>query len=253
MDDIMKKLNTLIEEENKLEKKIDIYKVPLFPKEIERFETNKFKSLIIEALEAAPLQFWIMPAAMRKNIHHDSEHGIGEVVYDEINKINLVKSIGGKAFHTLRVLDVAEIMMEADDLRVMDFMKRKVIAQKPGNEFTKEERDIIRAACLLHDIYSGGTEDEFNPKRRGMDSYHPHYHRSELSSLCRLISLDEWELLLDCIENHMWKWDKHKDPIKFHDIKSTASVEEAHKFANRYRMVKIVELSDLIASRQIRE
>ena len=49
MDDIMKKLNTLIEEENKLEKKIDIYKVPLFPKEIERFETNKFKSLIIEA------------------------------------------------------------------------------------------------------------------------------------------------------------------------------------------------------------
>lgn len=47
-------------------------------------------------------------------------------------------------------------------------------------------------------------------------------------------------------------WDEYIDIIKFHDIEKCKSVKEAHEFANKYRIIRIVEMSDLIASRNIR-
>lgn len=252
MSRMLEKINKYIERQNKLEKKVDINMVPQFSTVIrENFETDDFRKLAAAGLEAAPLQFWIMPAAMSKKVHHSSEHGIGEVEYDDASKLYYVKEIGGKAFHTLRVLDIAEIFMEADDPRIFDF-RGNLKAEKYGNEMTPRERDIIRTACLWHDIYSGGTDDEFNSKRRSMDKNHPHYHRTELAPLSSMISVAEWDLLLKCIEQHMWKWDDKIDIMKFHDLKLKESVQEAYKFANEYRIVRIVELSDLIASRNIR-
>lgn len=245
------KINEYIERKSTLKKKVDLFKVPGFSDIIKNFETKDFKNLAIAGLEAAPLQFWIMPAAMRKGVHHKSEHGIGEVEKDDINQIHRVGKIGGKAFHTLRVLDVAEIFIEADDPRVKNY-NGSIKSMKYGNEMTPRERDLIRTACLWHDIYSGGTGDEFNSKRRGMDKNHPHYHRKELASLCHYVSVDEWDLLLMAIEQHMWKWDDNIDILKFHDIGKQNTVKDAHAYANIYRIVRIVELSDLIASRNIR-
>lgn len=235
-----------------MRRKIDIYTVPQFAGVLKQFETKDFKNLIIDALEVAPLQFWEMPASMRKGVHHESEHGIGSYFYDEEDELYVVESIGGKAFHTLRVLDVAEIKMEADDPRIMDW-HGKVKETKFGNQMTNRERDLIRTACLLHDIYSGGTGDEFDSKRRSMDTFHPHYHKTELAHLSKYISADEWDLLIDCISQHMWKWDSNVEIIKFHDMENCKTVEEAYEFMRRYRIIKTVEESDLIASRTIRE
>jgi hypothetical protein len=251
MSRLLKKIDEYIERRDNLKRKVDINMVPEYSLVVNNFETEDFKKLAVAGLEAAPLQFWIMPAAMSKKVHHSSEHGIGEVEYDEVNKIHYVKKIGGKAFHTLRVLDIAEIFMEADDPRVRNF-RGNVIDTKKGNEMTQRERDLIRTACLWHDIYSGGPGDEFNSKRRSMDKDHPHYHRTELASLSRMVSVEEWDLLLKCIEQHMWKWDNNIEIVKFHDIGKMKTVREAYEFAKEYRIIRIVELSDLIASRNIR-
>mgnify|MGYP000882996590 CR=1 FL=1 len=251
MSKLLEMIEQYIESTNKLERKVDIKMVPQYSSVMDNFETEDFRKLVTAGLEAAPLQFWIMPAAMSKNVHHSSEHGLGEVEYDEVNKLYHVKRIGGKAFHTLRVLDIAEIFMEADDPRVFDF-RGNVKKEKYGNEMSKRERDLIRTACLWHDIYSGGTEDEFDSNRRYMDKNHPHYHRTELAALCTMVSIEEWDLLLKCIEQHMWKWDDKIEIMRFHDMSKKGTVQEAYEFAKEYRIVRIVELSDLIASRNIR-
>lgn len=265
---LLEKMRAHIEKKEKATKrKIDLYDVPEFGNIIDTFETVEFKELAKLGLEVAPLQFWVMPAAMRKGVHHESEHGIGEVIYDETNNINIVNSIGGKAFHTIRVLKFAEVFMEADSPLVKDF-KGSVTAMKNGNEMSSRERDLIRTACLWHDIFSGGTGDEFDSKRRSMDKNHPHYHRTEFSPLVDAvntlliekskkdnkkyepISDQEWELLLYAIEQHMWKWDDKIDIIKFHDMRNFDNIENAYEFMKKYRIVRIVELSDLIASRK---
>jgi len=250
MSELLERLNEYIKKQSKLKRKVDIKMVPHYSSAIDNFETEDFKRLAIAGLEAAPLQFWIMPAAMSKKVHHSSEHEIGEIEYDETKQLYYVKRIGGKAFHTLRVLDVAEIIMESDDPRVKDF-QGNIKKWKYGNEMTERERDLIRTACLWHDIYSGGTGDEFDDQRKSLDKRHPHYHRTELASLSFMILVEEWELLMKCIEQHMWKWDDI-EIVKFHDIAKQKTVEEAYKFAKEYRIIKIVELSDLIASRNIR-
>lgn len=233
-------------------RKVNIYNVPDFCTAMNNFETQEFKNLAIAGLEAAPLQFWIMPAAMRKNIHHSTEHGIGEVEYDEAKGIHCVNTIGGKAYHTIRVLKTAEIFLEADDPRVMDF-HGKVTEMRMGNEMTRRERDLVRVACLWHDIFSGGPGDKFDSKRRGMDKDHPYYHKTEFAALKSIVTADEWELLIDAIQGHMWKWDaKTKDTmVRFHDMRNCSSVAEAYEMMKHYRIIRIVELSDLIASRDI--
>lgn len=252
MSELLERINEYIKKHSQLKRKVDLKMVPYYSNIIdENFETEDFKKLATAGLEAAPLQFWIMPAAMSKKVHHSSEHGIGEVVYDEEKEIYVVNKIGGKAYHTLRVFDIAEIFMEADDPRVFDF-QGNVKEWKYGNEMTERERDLIRTACLWHDIYSGGTGDEFDSKRRSMDKKHPHYHRTELAPLSVMVSVDEWELLMECIEQHMWKWDDNIEIMKFHDINKKETVKEAYEFIRKYRMIRIVELSDLIASRNIR-
>ena len=130
MSRLLKKIDEYIERRDNLKRKVNINMVPEYSLVVNNFETEDFKKLAVAGLEAAPLQFWIMPAAMSKKVHHSSEHGIGEVEYDQVNKIHYVKKIGGKAFHTLRVLDIAEIFMEADDPRVRNFRGNVIDTKK---------------------------------------------------------------------------------------------------------------------------
>lgn len=235
---------------NEHPRKIDIWQIPEMVEVLRKFETADIRKLAIAGLERAPLQFWIMPASMSKAVHHSTEHSIGEVIYDDKTGLNRVTKIGGKAFHTVRVVNYAEVMLEADHPPIQNF-QGKIIEIKRGNELTVRERDLIRTACLWHDVFSGGTNDEFNPKRRGMDKYHPHYHATEFAYLANIIPTNEWELLVKIIKHHMWKWDDYVDIVKFHDMKECSSVEEAYQFMRRYRLIRIVELSDLLASKNL--
>lgn len=228
--------------------KINIYEVPGFAEVLDRFKNSDLRDLAAIGLSIAPLQFWIMPASMSKNKHHVSEHEIGQVSFDEVRGLYRVEKVGGKAYHTLRVCKVAEIFMEADDPLVTDW-QGNIKSYKAGNELTSREQDIVRLCCLWHDIFSGGTGDEFDFSRKKLDTYHPHYHRTEFAHLSKMVSEEEWELILYIISQHMWKWDDKIEPMKFHDMKKCRTVEEAYEMMKKYRLVRIVELSDLIASR----
>lgn len=230
--------------------KINLYEVPGYAEAIERFKNDDLKQLALKGLEIAPLQFWIMPAAMSKKVHHVSEHEIGQVTFDQTRGIYRVIKLGGKAYHTLRVCKFAEVFIEADDPEVRDW-NGNIRAMKYGNELSPREQDIIRLCCLWHDIFSGGTGDEFDHARKRLDPYHPHYHRKEFEHLKPMVPAEEWELILEIISQHMWKWDDEIEIVKFHDVRKCRTVEEAYKFMKKYRMIRIVELADLIASRNI--
>lgn len=230
-------------------KKINIMEVPEFGASVMSIKNSDIRNFTIAALEAAPLQFWIMPASTRSNIHHVSEHEEGSVMQD--GNLAKVQKIGGKAFHTLRVLKFAECQIETDRVAVVNQWTNVLKKNVPGNEYSDREEDIIRAACLLHDIYSGGTGDEYNAKARGMDKYHPHYHRTELDEILLLLPEKDRETLLQAIENHMWKYDEFKTPISFHHMKHMPTVEDAFAFASRYRIIKVVEISDYLAAQNI--
>lgn len=228
------------------ERKVDVLNIPLFKEALKKFESDDIRSLAKRGLEIAPLQFWIMPASMNKLAHHTSEHGVGDICYSAEKDIHVVNVIGGKAYHTIRVFNIAEILLEADAPEVKDY-NGNIKAYKYGNEFTSRERDIIRLACLWHDIFSGGTEDEFDTKRKGLDKNHSMYHRTEYDHLKVFVNEDEWALILDAIEMHMWKWFS-KDTVQFHAIKEMSTVEEAYAYMRRYRVIKLVEMADLIAA-----
>ncbi len=231
-------------------KRIDIWRIPEMVEVLECFDTKDIRELAVEGLERAPLQFWTMPASISKLFHHASEHEVGELEYNDSTGLYQVKKIGGKAYHTVRVVHYAEAMMEADQPAVTNF-RGQVVATKPGNQFNPRERDLIRTACLWHDIFAGGTESDSYSKRRRTDPYHSHYHATEYAFLADLIPQDEWELLIEMISQHMWKWDKFVEVVKFHDMKRCSSVEEAYEFMRKYRMIRVVELSDLLASKNL--
>ena len=159
--------------------------------------------------------------------------------------------VGGDFNHMTRVFSLAQVFLEADDPRIWDFRRTKVVDYFFGNEFTEAEESIILFACMLHDIFDGGPQDEFNWNRKGMDKEHPYYHREYFKPLTEYITEEEFDLLCTIIEAHMGKWGtraKEKFP-RFDELKKMETVEDAYKFARVYRMVRIVQMSDLLASR----
>lgn len=233
-----------------IKRKINVFEIAEFREVLNRFNCSDLKKLAVTGLEIAPLQFWIMPASMSRKYHHVSEHDIGQIYYDNRDKLYHVQKLGGKAYHTVRVCRFAEIFLEADSPIVRD-SQGSVKAIKLGNELSLREQDIVRLCCLWHDIFSGGTKDEFDFTRKHLDLYHPHYHRQEFAHLKHMVSDEEWELILTIIEQHMWKWDEKIEPMRFHDVKNCKTVEEAYQMMKKYRLIRIVELSDLIASQNI--
>ena len=49
-----------------------------------------------------------------------------------------------------RVFSLAQVFLEADDPRIWDFRRTKVVDYFFGNEFTEAEESIILFACMLH-------------------------------------------------------------------------------------------------------
>lgn len=226
--------------------KVDISSVPYLLDELKKIKTDRWKKFAIELFSKyCPRQFFIMPAAMRKGVHNEVEHTIGE--WDLKDKIK-IKQVGGKYWHSIRVAQYVDYIIETDSAEIWDFNKTKVINYVYGNEYLDYEEDIMRIAALSHDIYSGGVEDEFNSKRKSMDKEHPYYHRKELESLKKIVGEQEFELYLNVVENHMWKWSIKEPTISFDDGKEIDN--KAYEFYRKYRLVKNMELSDYLASKK---
>ncbi|QUH22040.1 HD domain-containing protein [Alkaliphilus sp. B6464] len=228
--------------------KIDITTVPYLENEIKKLETEHWKKFARELFSKyTPKQFFILPASMSTRKHHETELTIGEFDIQEPKK--LVK-MGGKYYHSIRVLNQLEEMLETDNPEIWDYKGIKVINYVYGNEFSPWQKDAMKVAALSHDIYSGGVKDEFDPNMKYMDKHHAHYHKKELLPIASLLPEEEWNTYIAIVDNHMWKWDPIEPSIKFHQGKDFDSVEECYNHYILYRMVKWVEFADYLASRR---
>ena len=229
--------------------KIDIQSVPFLMDAIKSLKTERWKKFTIEFFsKVCPKQFFIMPASMHKGAHEITELTVGK--FDEEHPEKLVVA-GGKYFHSIRVLEFVNHQIESDAAEKKNY-KGIVDTYVIGNEFKDYQCDILRVAALLHDVYSGSIEDEFNYKRKGLDKYHPYYHRYHLDNLKNIIGSEkEWELFLLCVENHMWKWSPEKELFvtKFNKIKELPEKEKDDAYSN-YRMAKVIQNADYFASRR---
>lgn len=231
--------------------KVDLTTVPFLLDVINTLETEHWKQFALELFaKHTPKQFFVLPASMSKKKHHETELSVGEFSLTEPTK--LIK-MGGKYYHSYRVfLKLLEII-EPDNPEVWDYKGEKIVKYVYGNEYEPWERDVMKVAALSHDIFSGGTDDEVNPRRKYMDKSHAHYHKTELLPLKKLVPEEEWNAYIAIVDNHMWKWDPEEPTVKFHEGKDKNSVSECYKHFALYRLVKNVELADYLASRRNEE
>jgi hypothetical protein len=214
-------------------------------------DENIRKFVYFALVDYAPLSFWEIPAAFSAACHNETEKAIGEIVVN--GDEHCVVKLGGKAWHTLRVLNIAKTIIESDEEKIWDFRKTTVKGHFVGNEMHSLYADICYASCLLHDIYSLCEGLEWrNAKHRGMDKEHPYYHRTDLDELAkRFLSKDVWDFMLKAIESHMWKWSPKPEVIpRRRSMLSLNSVEQAYNFSEMYRVIEYVHIADLIAAQK---
>ena len=214
-------------------------------------DENIRKFTYLALVDYAPLSFWEIPAAFSAACHNESEKAIGEVILN--GEEYTVMKLGGKAWHTLRVVSIAKNIIEADEEIIWDFMKRNEKGRFIGSDMNQLYADICIASCILHDIFSLCEGLEWRDKKhRGMDKNHPYYHRTELADIAkRWLSPSVWEVMLVAIESHMWKWSPNPDNIpRRRSMLSMESVEDAYNFSEMYRVIEVVHIADLLAAQK---
>lgn len=150
--------------------------------QIELISSQQIRLFVRSVLLQAKI-FWKIPSSFSGKHHPKDEH-----------------SAGGNVLHTRRVVNIAKVMAESYSLN-------------------QEEKDVLFAACLLHDITKGvGSED-------GEDNYfydpmHPYTvgvfvrkcqendkkYGSELSSSTLFLDQDTVESILRLIRCHLGPW-----------------------------------------------
>jgi 23S rRNA maturation-related 3'-5' exoribonuclease YhaM len=140
-----------------------------FKEELEDIKDDGIRTLTLECLKRAPTYFWYKPASSTGKYHHPDEN-----------------EFAGLLLHTKRVYKVAKVLIDIQDI--------------PPAE------DVIKSACILHDIkkYGEGTS-QWTVKN------HP-----ELGFTFILKIYTETKLLLptqeittsiaDAVRSHMGKW-----------------------------------------------
>jgi len=231
-----------------LDNKLDLKTVPYLMEAINTLKTDRWKIFAKELFaKYAPKQFYILPASLSGKHHNETEYAKG---YFDQNDPMALSKFGGKYYHSIRVLRQLEEIIETDHPEIWDYNHEKVTKYVYGNEFEDWEMDAMKVAALSHDIYSGGVEDELNPKKRSMDKKHAHYHKTLLKPLGEALPEKEWNAYVMMVDSHMWKWDDEKPSISFKEGLEKTTPADVYEHFNLYRMVKWVELSDYIASRK---
>ena len=149
--------------------------------EIEMIEDESIKSFVRSVLIKAK-SFWIIPSSFSGKYHPPDEH-----------------DSGGNVLHTKRVARVANTLCESHSV-------------------TGEERDVVLAACLIHDVTKGvenSSSEEFE-----YDPLHPYtvghfvekciehdkeYGGDECSS-CLFLSEEAVNTILRLVRCHLGPW-----------------------------------------------
>jgi len=138
-----------------------------FEPELEKIEDEDIKALTRECLEKAPPHFWYRPASSTGKYHSKDEN-----------------ESGGLVLHTKRVCQVAEV----------------IISSWPN----PIKADIIRSACILHDICKYGTG--YSSTQYTL-SNHPQLAADFVQTvLSNKYDEEEVKLIATSISNHMGKF-----------------------------------------------
>lgn len=167
-----------------------------FFKRIESIDDSDIKRFVYEGFNMISDDFWMKPSSSSGR-HHPPESNLTPM---------------GVMVHTIKAIVVAEGLMPF--FGVDDAL----------------DKDIVRAALLLHDTYKGGWA-----AWDGMIPEHGYIAASYLAELV-LEPVYVKKRLLDCIETHMSRWARPFTSVT--------------KFVFPDRLMLIVALSDMIASRR---
>jgi HD superfamily phosphohydrolase YqeK len=138
--------------------------------------TNQHIRMFVRSVLLQAKTFWKIPSSFSGKHHPVDEH-----------------TAGGNVLHTRRVINVAKVLAESYSLN-------------------QEERDLIYAACLLHDVTKGVSAD--------YDPMHPYTvgifvrkcqendkkYGSELSSSTLFLDQETVESILRLIRCHLGPW-----------------------------------------------
>lgn len=158
----------------------------------------KIRTLIEVALHEAHQDFFIIPASSSGKYHPNEDNGKGGLVR-----------------HTIKCVTVVQ--------NLFDFFGIKI----------KNERDIVIAACILHDICKNGLPESWGKHtvlNHGLVAY------SWLDQF-ELRSKYTKELIRLCVRYHMSIWSDPKE-------EAIAAVN------NSSPLIKIVQVADMISSRR---
>lgn len=140
----------ILHDKSEIVKEEDDILSPLL-KEINIIQDESIKDFVRSILLKSG-SFWAVPASFSDKYHPQDEH-----------------DIGGNVIHTRRVARIANTIVDSYSL-------------------TQDERDLIIAACLLHDITKGVLSDDSSSF--GYDPMHP-YTVGEYIVQCQMIDKEE--------------------------------------------------------------
>jgi len=163
----------------------------LLIQEAQKIQDEDIKSRTIMLLDEAPEDFWKNPSSSSGKYHPSDEQGVG-----------------GLAIHTLRVVRIAWYLLEAHNP-------------------VQEVKDIILAACLLHDIRRYGPKT--NPSHHSVNR-HPDL-AADLIQKRFDHSADE---ISGCVRTHMGRWSRGEKPQTFEEW----LVHEADNIASKLDLIK---------------
>ena len=164
--------------------------------ELSKIKDEEIRNLTKECLDKAPPHFWYRPASSTGKYHSPDEN-----------------EVGGLILHTKRVCKVGEILLEA--------------------WFTPVNSDVVRSACILHDICKYG--DGSSPTQYTL-SNHPKLGGEFVRKVAGdKYSKEKVDAISNAITSHMGKWgvpfeNKPENLIvHFADVIATKIYEEVNK------------------------
>ena len=166
--------------------------------EINMIENHGIRSFVRSILIQSKM-FWSIPSSFSGKYHPPDEH-----------------NYGGNVLHTKRVVRASKVISDSYSL-------------------TSNERDLVYAACLLHDVTKGvGDPDSEDPKSFVYDPLHPYTvgmfvkkcqendkkYSSESSSSTLFIDEDTVQSIMRLVRCHLGPWSPVPEtvPVTYLDI-----------------------------------
>ena len=152
--------------------------IKIFDEVLNTFENEDIKRFAKKCLEKAPDYWWHVPASSTGKYH--PPYSLGE---------------GGLVRHTIAVTKFLNHMFGVEAI---------------SNRFTSRERDLLKVAAIVHDMFKSGTQENYD-KSKWTRFDHPIFAANFVRMFDDdLVNQKEKEFIAHAIESHMGEWNTDK-------------------------------------------